>query len=74
MTGENEAPIQKQRKVNKWQLDEIERLAGRRPTEREVKEELARAVPLGRLRYMKGYGKQMAGYFPLRPTPKWCDC
>jgi hypothetical protein len=44
--------------------DEIEKIAGRRPSDRDVKEELARATMLGRLRYQKGYGKLTAGYFP----------
>jgi RecA-family ATPase len=64
MAAERDDPIQKQRKLYGWQIDEIDRRAGFRPTEASVKEELARAISAGRLRYVKGHGRDRAGYFP----------
>jgi Bifunctional DNA primase/polymerase, N-terminal/AAA domain len=58
------APIQQQRRLLKWQLDEIERAIGRRPSEREVKEELAASLPRGDLRYVKGTQRRTAGFYP----------
>ena len=69
MSAENGAPITQQRKLFGWQIDEIERDAGYRPSQPEIKEELARAVRLGRLRYIKGHGKQQAGYFLIEGDP-----
>ncbi|MDE3174521.1 MAG: hypothetical protein KGM15_00220, partial [Pseudomonadota bacterium] len=40
-SAESGQPIQKQRRLNTWMLDEIERVAGYRPREREVKEVLS---------------------------------
>lgn len=51
-----------------WHIDEIERAAGLRPSEREIKEELERAVSLSRLRYIKRKSHQIAGYYPFE-TP-----
>ena len=59
------APLTAQKNLYPWQLAEIERACGKRPTNKEVKAELARAVALKRLRYIKGHGKQRAGYFPF---------
>jgi RecA-family ATPase len=61
--AEKGTPIIRQRHLYDWQVDEIERAIGRRPTQREVKEVLSQAVGPGGLRYLKGHGKQMAGYF-----------
>jgi RecA-family ATPase len=69
LSAENGSPITKQRNLFSWQLDEIERAAGRAPSQSEVKEQLALAVSRGRLRYLKGYGKQQAGYFPRETDP-----
>ena len=63
--AEQGMPIQVQRRSLKWQLDEVEREIGRRPTEREVKEALAAAMPAGLLRYVKGSKDRMAGYYPV---------
>jgi hypothetical protein len=62
--AEQGAPIQKQRRINGWMLDEIERAIGRRPNEREVKETLAAALPAGLLRYVGGSQYRTAGYYP----------
>jgi hypothetical protein len=62
-------PIQKQRNVEKWIKDEIERAAGLRPSEKEIKDQLASAVPTGRLRYVNGHGKTIAGYYPVETDP-----
>lgn len=62
--AEHSVPIQKQRRLEKWMLDEIEGAAGRRPTDREVKEVLAAAVRSGELRYLRGTNRQTAGYHP----------
>ena len=58
------APIQKQRRMEKWQLDEIEADVGRRPTDREVKDVLHVALPAGLLRYVGGSQHRTAGYYP----------
>jgi hypothetical protein len=68
MAADNDAPIQKQRRLDGWMIGEIERAAGRKPSDRDVKEELARAIMLGRLRYQRGHGKQTAGYFPIEQS------
>jgi hypothetical protein len=64
MAAECGAPIQKQPRLERWQLDEIERDIGRRPTDREVKTELAAALPAGLLRYIGGSQHRTAGYYP----------
>ncbi len=45
-------------------LDEIEQEIGYRPTDRQVKEVLARGVRLDRLRYLNGTNRRTAGYYP----------
>jgi hypothetical protein len=57
-------PIQKQRRLNKWMLDEIERDARFRPSERDVKEELASALRDGQVRFLSHNRHHMAGYYP----------
>jgi hypothetical protein len=59
------APIQMQRRLHDWQIKEIDFDCGKRPTDREVKAELARAIHLRLLRYVKGEGKNKAGYYPF---------
>jgi RecA-family ATPase len=63
------APIQKQRNLDKWLLSKIELAAGFKPTQKQVKDELAAALGAGRLRYISAYGKQQAGYFPVATDP-----
>lgn len=58
------APNTKQRYPEKWQLDEFEKTLGQRPTNRQFKDYLAEALSKGLLRYQKGYGKTLAGYYP----------
>jgi hypothetical protein len=70
-SAEHGAPITKQKNLYKWQVDEIEKGAGSRPSQKEIKEQLARALGSGRLRYIKGHGKQQAGYFPIETDPVW---
>jgi RecA-family ATPase len=57
-------PIQKQHRLYKWMLDEIEAAAGYRPADREVKETLALAMRRGRLRYVDHTRHRAAGYYP----------
>jgi RecA-family ATPase len=64
MAAECGAPIQKQPRLQKWQLDEIERDIGRRPCDRDVKEVLAACLPVGLLRYIGGSQHRTAGYYP----------
>lgn len=59
-----DTPIQRQRRLDKWMLDEIEQEIGYRPTDRQVKEVLARGVRLDRLRYLNGTNRRTAGYYP----------
>jgi hypothetical protein len=63
--AEQGAPIQKQRRLNKWMLDEIEAAAGYRPTDRDVKEELASAMHAGMLRHVRSANDRTAGYYPV---------
>jgi RecA-family ATPase len=65
--AEHDAPIQKQRRLHKWMLDEIEGAVSYRPKERDVKEELASAMRDNRLRYLNGTTKRSAGYYPSDP-------
>ncbi len=64
LAAEHGAPIQKQPRLSKWIVDEIERAIGRRPAEREIKEALAAALPAGQLRYVGGSQHRTAGYYP----------
>ena len=67
MAAEAGDPIQKQRKLDRgdWRMGEIERRAGWKPPDREVKAALAQALADGRLRYQRGGGThQAAGYYP----------
>jgi hypothetical protein len=68
--AERGMPVQMQRKLEHWQVAEIESAVGYRPTDRDIKAELNRAVNLQRLRYVKGHGKQKAGYFPFEVDPQ----
>ncbi|MBS0252405.1 MAG: bifunctional DNA primase/polymerase [Proteobacteria bacterium] len=62
-------PIQKQRRIQGWMFDQIEKDAGYRPTEKQVKDELAAAISTGELRYIAAHGKQQAGYFAKERDP-----
>jgi RecA-family ATPase len=64
IAAEQAAPITMQKRLYGWQLDEIERDIGRRPSNTEVKEVLAAALPAGLLRYVKGSTHRAAGYYP----------
>jgi hypothetical protein len=57
--------IQKQRRPPVWVFEEIERATGRRPTHRELKDELDRAQRDQQLRYVAGTTHKMAGFYPL---------
>jgi hypothetical protein len=67
-SAEQGSPIQKQRRLNVWMLDTIESRSGFRPSDREVKEALARAMSLSLLRYAPGTKYQTAGYYPVDPN------
>ena len=58
------APIQKQEHCAKWIVNEIEARLGRRPSDREIKDELAGALPRQELRYVSGHKHRTAGYYP----------
>jgi hypothetical protein len=62
--AESGSPIQKQRRLERWQLDWVEKAVGRRPSDREVKDALAAALPAGQLRYVGGSQHRTAGYYP----------
>ena len=64
LSAEHGVPIQQQKKIVKWQVDEIEKVIGRRPNEHEIKDAFAAALPRGELRYLKGTMRRMAGYYP----------
>ena len=68
LAAEQGLPIQGQKKLSKWMSDDIERDVGYRPTERVVKETLATAMREGKLRYLKGTNRRMAGYYPPDQT------
>lgn len=58
-------PILKQPKVEDWRREEIERRCGFKPNDTQIKGELSKALRDGKLRYVKGHGKNKAGYFPF---------
>ncbi len=63
----NECPIQgkpNSPKMYTWQIDEIERYAGFRPKEKQIREELWKAVNAGKLRYVNGKSHTIAGFYP----------
>jgi hypothetical protein len=62
--AETDQHITLQKSPFTWVFDDIERRCGRRPTNTELKETLALAVRLGKLRYQRGHGKDRAGYMP----------
>jgi hypothetical protein len=64
MAAEAGAPMQLQRRVLGWQLDEIAKDTGRRPSERDVKEALHAALPAKLLCYLRGSTHRVAGYYP----------
>ncbi len=64
MAADCGAPLTVQKRLLKWQLDEIEKDIGRRPTQPQVKEVLAAALPAGSLRYIRGTDNRAAGYYP----------
>jgi len=65
MAAEVGAPIQMNNsRLVKWQLDEIEHDIGRRPTQREVKDALAAALPAKLLIYIRTSRHRVAGYYP----------
>jgi Bifunctional DNA primase/polymerase, N-terminal/AAA domain len=57
--------IQRQRRPPGWVFDDIERACGRKPTLRELQEELARALRDQDLRYLSGSKDRVAGYYPF---------
>ncbi len=57
-------PIQYQRRPPKWVFNEVETEIGRRPTRRDLLEILDAASREGKVRYLKGNSKRMAGYYP----------
>lgn len=59
----NETPIKQRGEIEEWRLDEVERECGQRLSVREIKEELAHALEMKRLRYIKGGGHRTAGYY-----------
>ena len=68
------APITKQRKLHYTQLLQIEKAVGFTVSNNEVKDVLAAAVLVKRLRYFAGKGKQIAGYFPYTADPHMLRC
>jgi hypothetical protein len=64
MAAECGAPLTTQKRLTIWQLNEIENDIGRRPTQTQIKETLAAALPRGTLRYIRGSDYRAAGYYP----------
>ncbi len=56
-------PLQRKARASDWVLLDIERVTGRRPSQRDLKQELERAISLKRLRYVNGISHQTAGYY-----------
>lgn len=67
--AKNGNPIQLQRKITPPQLAHLERALGFRPSNQDVKDQLQQALLDKRLRYVRGYGKTMAGYYPYALDP-----
>jgi hypothetical protein len=65
MAAEDGTPIQKQRRVIGWPMDEIKTAAGYRPSDRDVKEALGNALHAGLIRYVNGSNLMAAGYYPV---------
>ena len=68
--AEHGAPIQKQKNVERWVKVAIEKKAGKIATDKEIKDQLATAQSVGRLRYVPGHGKAAAGYYPMETDPE----
>jgi hypothetical protein len=64
------APLQKQRNAPGWAVTQIERAAGFKPSQKQIKEQLEAALRVGRLRYVAAYGKTIAGYYPVETDPE----
>jgi hypothetical protein len=64
MAAEQHVPNNHRSHLKGWQLDEIERAVGRRPTQRQAKEALAACLPAGLLRYVTYSRHQASGYYP----------
>jgi len=62
-------PIKRQKKLPYFQLLAIEKEVGFTVTNNDVKEQLDKAVYLKKLRYVRGHGKDVAGYFPYNAHP-----
>jgi RecA-family ATPase len=63
--AEQGAPIQRQRDPDDWVFKFIATATGRRPTKRELKQELAAALHDRQLRYLGGSKSRVAGYYPF---------
>jgi hypothetical protein len=58
-------PFKKQANIRPWQLDELQKRIGYRPTSRDVKDELSRAaLSIGSLIYVNGDNRRVSGYYP----------
>ena len=66
-------PIKQQPRISYAHLSQLERVLGFRPTDREVKEQLANALLAKRLRYVKGQSHNIAGYYPFETDPVMAD-
>ena len=58
------APINKREHLRGWQMGEIEKSIGRRPTQKQAKEALAACLPAGLLHYVNFSRHKAAGYYP----------
>lgn len=67
--AKNGNPLQLQRKIAPAQLSHLERELGFKPSNRDVKDQLQQALLDKKLRYVKGHGKTMAGYYPYTLDP-----
>jgi len=62
VTAEKGSPIQRQKDFTGWQLDEIERKEGVRPSKRKAKEQLEKVIDAGRLCYVMDNGR-LSGFY-----------
>ncbi len=58
-------PVQKQRKLQKWQIDLVESAVGFRPSDADIKNEIGLAAHAGALTHMAANRHRRAGYYPV---------
>jgi Bifunctional DNA primase/polymerase, N-terminal/AAA domain len=64
MSAERSEPINKIRRFDSWEMSEIEKRLGSRPTNKEARAALSHASGQGLVRFLKGTRHRSAGYYP----------